>query len=163
MEGYYRVYCFKNFGGEDWVNILLALGHCSGEVIHEANTIITRRIHEKAGRDAATLTQPDPILSVRTRQAMQGAPQRVPGGLQDVPQRRPCLQRSGVGRSFSVSQEAWDHAERSIPSRIAGAPPGGLVCGASHPEVLRGAGSRAGRLSALLRSVPQRQTTTADF
>ena len=27
-------------------------------------------------------------------------------------QRRPCLQRSGVGRSFSVSQEAWDHAER---------------------------------------------------
>ena len=27
-------------------------------------------------------------------------------------QRRPCLQRSGVGHSFSVSQEAWDRAER---------------------------------------------------
>ena len=27
-------------------------------------------------------------------------------------QRRPCLQRSGVGHSFSVSQEAWDYAER---------------------------------------------------
>ena len=29
-----------------------------------------------------------------------------------MPQRRPCLERSGVGHSFSVSQEAWDRAER---------------------------------------------------
>ena len=74
--GFYRVHCFKTYGGEDWMKILLALGHCNEEVIKQANIIITRRIDEKAGRLAATQTQPDPILSVRTRQQMQGVPQR---------------------------------------------------------------------------------------
>ena len=77
MYCFYRVHCFKNFGGEDWMKILLALGHCSEEVILQANIVISqRRIRERTGRDAATHTQPDPILSTRTRQAMQGVPQR---------------------------------------------------------------------------------------
>ena len=53
MYCFYRVHCFKNFGGEDWMKILLALGHCSEEVISMANIVISRR-----------------------RQAMQGVPQR---------------------------------------------------------------------------------------
>ena len=76
MQGFYRVHCFKSFGGEDWMKILLALGHVNQEVIDEANSVITRRIQEKAGRDAATHTQPNPILSTRTREAMRGVPQR---------------------------------------------------------------------------------------
>ena len=72
MQAFYRVYCFKNFGGEDWMKIILALGHCNAEVIDIANGIITRRISQKAGRVAATHTQPDPVLSQRARQSMQG-------------------------------------------------------------------------------------------
>ena len=76
MQGFYRTHCFKTFGGEDWMKILLAIGHCSAEVILEANQVLARRIREKASRDASTHTQAGPILSVRTRQAMQGVPQR---------------------------------------------------------------------------------------
>ena len=72
MAGMYRVHCFKTFGGQDWMKILLALGHVDAKVTEIANDITTRRIQEKAGRDASTLTQPDPILSKRTRQIMEG-------------------------------------------------------------------------------------------
>ena len=46
------------------MRILLAIGHCNEEVMHQA------------GRVAATHTQAGPILSVRTRQQMEGVPQR---------------------------------------------------------------------------------------
>ena len=72
MAGMYRVHCFKTFGGQDWMKILLALGHVDAKVTEIANDITTRRIREKAGRDASTLTQADPILSKRTRQIMEG-------------------------------------------------------------------------------------------
>ena len=72
IHGFYRVHCFKYYGGEDWMKILLALGHCNEEVINQANRVLTRRIDEKAGRVAATHTQAGPILSKRTRQMMQG-------------------------------------------------------------------------------------------
>ena len=76
IRGFYRAHCFKYYGGEDWMKILLALGHCNEEVINQAKIVMTRRIGEKAGRVAATHTQPDPTLSVRTRQQMEGVPQR---------------------------------------------------------------------------------------
>ena len=57
------------------MKLLLALGHCDQEVINQANIVMTARI-EKEGRVAATHTQAGPILSVRTRQQMEGVPQR---------------------------------------------------------------------------------------
>ena len=76
MSGFYRVHCFKTYGGEDWMKILLTFGHCSEEVINQANRVLTRRIDEKAGRVAATHTQAGPILPLRTRQEMEGVLQR---------------------------------------------------------------------------------------
>ena len=71
MQGMWRVHCFKVFGGEDWLKILLALGHCRQPVIDIANVILSRRIDLKAGRLAATQTMTGPILAARTQAAME--------------------------------------------------------------------------------------------
>ena len=71
LESMWRVHCFKVFGGEDWLKILLALGHCRQPVIDIANAILERRIELKAGRPAATRTLTDPILAPRTVAAME--------------------------------------------------------------------------------------------
>ena len=60
------------YGGEDWLKILIALGHCRAEVTSIANEVLSVRIQEKAGRLAATQTQSGPILSKRTYAAMSG-------------------------------------------------------------------------------------------
>ena len=76
MTRFYRVHCFKTYGGEDWMKILLALGHCNAKVIGVANDIIAYRIALRAGRTAREEAQTGPILSVRTQQQMAGVPQR---------------------------------------------------------------------------------------
>ena len=71
MASCWRVHCFKVFGGEDWLKILLALGHCRAPVIDIANAIISRRIETKAGgRVAATHAMTSPVLAARTQAAM---------------------------------------------------------------------------------------------
>jgi hypothetical protein len=70
MASCWRVHCFKVFGGEDWLKILLALGHCRAPVIDIANAIISRRIETKAGRVAATHEMTGPVLAARTQAAM---------------------------------------------------------------------------------------------
>jgi hypothetical protein len=71
MASCWRVHCFKVFGGEDWLKILLALGHCRAPVIDIANDIISRRIETKAGgRVAATHAMTSPVLAARTQAAM---------------------------------------------------------------------------------------------
>ena len=72
MQGFCRVHCFKTYGGEDWLKLLIALGHCSEQVIDIANDVITKRIQAKAGRLAATQTQPNPILSERSKAMKEG-------------------------------------------------------------------------------------------
>ena len=72
MQQFWRVHCFKAYGGEDWLKILIALGHCRGEVTSIANEVLAVRIQEKANRLAATQTQSGPILSKRTHAAMSG-------------------------------------------------------------------------------------------
>ena len=72
MQGFWRTHCFKVFGGEDWLKILLALGHCRAPVIDIANDIISRRIETKAGgRVAATHAMTSSTLSARTQAAME--------------------------------------------------------------------------------------------
>ena len=70
MQGFWRTHCFKVFGGEDWLKILLALGHCRKDVVDIANDVITRRIENKAGGRVAATHTSGPILSVRTQAAM---------------------------------------------------------------------------------------------
>ena len=82
MQGMWRVHCFKVFGGEDWLKILLALGHCRQPVIQIANDILARRIDVKASRLAATQTMTGPKLAARTQAAMdnQKLPEIKPPG-----------------------------------------------------------------------------------
>ena len=72
VQRFYRMHCFETYGGQDWMMILLALGHCNEEVIRQANMVLTRRLNEKTERVAATHTQLDRILCASTRQQMQG-------------------------------------------------------------------------------------------
>jgi hypothetical protein len=75
MKRHYRTHCFKTFGGEDWMKILLAIGHCRENVIDIANVVIRQKIEVKAERVAATHTTGlDARLSKRTRAAVEGRP-----------------------------------------------------------------------------------------
>ena len=85
MASCWRVHCFKVFGGEDWLKILLALGHCRAPVIDIANDIISRRIETKAGGRAVAATHATtspPVLAPRTQAAMANVapPEIVPPG-----------------------------------------------------------------------------------
>ena len=75
MKRFWRTHCFKAYGSEDWMKILLALGHCRSEVIDIANDVLSTKILKAAGRVAATHGPPaDPRLSKRTAAAMTGQP-----------------------------------------------------------------------------------------
>ena len=98
MQGFWRTHCFKVFGGEDWLKILLALGHCRKDVVDIANDVITSRIANKArGRVAATHTT-GPILSVRTQAAMEH---------QDIPDIKPPGTNIG-----GLGKQSRDQAKR---------------------------------------------------
>ena len=71
MQGFWRTHCFKIFGGEDWLKILLALGHCRKDVVDIANDIITCRIQKKAGGRVAATHAMTATLSDRTKAAME--------------------------------------------------------------------------------------------
>ena len=71
MASCWRVHCFKVFGGEDWLKILLALGHCRKDVVDIANDIITCRIQKKAGGRVAATHAMTATLSARTQAAME--------------------------------------------------------------------------------------------
>ena len=99
MQGFWRTHVFKVYGGDDWLKILLALGHCRKEVVDIANDIITRRIQKKGdGRVAATHALTDSTLSARTKAAMQK---------KELPEVRPP--GSGIG---GLGKQSRDEAKR---------------------------------------------------
>ena len=74
MKSYWRVHCHKQFGGQLWLGVLLALGDVPPLAVQISNQVIAERIRAAAGREAQGTAVPGPRLSAQNAARARGDP-----------------------------------------------------------------------------------------
>ena len=74
MKSYWRVHCHKQFGGQLWLGVLIALGDVPPLAVQLTNQIIAERIRAAAGREAQNTAVPGPRLSAQNAARVKGEP-----------------------------------------------------------------------------------------